>query len=176
MVCSRDGSVVELCDELVTGALGEDLDGLPLPAIAVLVGSDIGRGARAKVGECPLISLCHFPNTCRHNLAESSNSAGHASVVLPPPGRGAFPETIVRARSSLCRLPSPGPSGRVLRPLTPRQATPVGMVGPLGMAPLVGSKKGPTTKDTAHAQRSTRMCRNRRCCRPDRQTPALHHS
>jgi hypothetical protein len=72
------------------------------------------------------------------NEHERSNSAGHASVVLPPPGRGAFPETIARARSYLSGLPRRRPSGRLLLPLTPRQATPLGMVGPLGVALLLG--------------------------------------
>ena len=35
------------------------------------------------------------------NEYDQPSSAGHASVVLPPPGRGASPETVVRARSYL---------------------------------------------------------------------------
>src|SRR5262249_10251 len=39
------GRVVELAHELVAGASSECLDGLPLPAVAVLVGSDVSPGA-----------------------------------------------------------------------------------------------------------------------------------
>ena len=61
---TRHGSVIELAGELVTGALGECLDRLALAPIAVLVGPDIGRRARAEVGECLFRSLRHFANHC----------------------------------------------------------------------------------------------------------------
>src|SRR5262249_47967397 len=61
MLCPRNRCVIEFGNELVTGALGEGLDGLPLPAIVVLIRPHFRCRAGAKVGKCLLGSLCHVP-------------------------------------------------------------------------------------------------------------------
>src|SRR5262245_49702154 len=56
------GRVVELCHHLlVASASSERLDGFPLPAVAVLVGADVGREGAEPRNSCasrPELRLC----------------------------------------------------------------------------------------------------------------------